>query len=66
MENCDRLAAENCQLEIQIDELKQKVAENQVLRKRLTEEILANLEMQIAMDLREIYSEEIENVHSKD
>lgn len=60
MENCDRLAAENCQLEIQIDELKKNRVENQILRNRLTEETLANLEMKIAIDLHEIYVKERE------
>ena len=60
MENCDRLAAENCQLEIQIDELKKNGIENQILRNRLTEETLANLEMKIAIDLHEIYAKERE------
>lgn len=60
MENCDRLAAEVCQLEIQIDELKKNGIENQILRNRLTKETLANLEMQIAIDLHEIYAKERE------
>ena len=66
MENCDRLAAENCQLEIQMDELRKNGIENQVLRERLTKETLANLEMQIALDLHEIYAKEREeNVYSE-
>ena len=66
IENCDRLAAENCQLEIQMDELKKNGLENQILRDRLTKETLANLEMQIALDLHEIYAKEREeNVYSE-
>lgn len=66
MEYCDRLAAENCQLEIQMDELKKNGLENQILRERLTKETLANLEMQIALDLHEIYAKEREeNVYNE-
>ena len=60
METCDRLAAENGQLNEEIESMKKAALENQVLRTRLTQETLSNLEMKIALDLQELYQEERE------
>ena len=60
METCDHLAAENCQLTEEIGSMKKAALENQVLRTRLTQETLTNLEMKIALDLHELYQEEKE------
>ncbi len=60
METCDHLAAENCQLVEEIESMKKAALENQILRTRLTQETLTNLEMKIALDLHELYQEEKE------
>lgn len=69
IENCDRLAAENCQLTEEIDSMKKAALENQVLRTRLTQEALSNLEMKIMLDLQELYREDRErnaDIYSED
>ena len=69
METCDHLAAENCQLAEEIESMKKATLENQVLRTRLTQETLSNLEMKIALDLQELYQEERErnaDIYSED
>jgi hypothetical protein len=57
METCDRLAAENEELKRDIANLKHKDIENRVLRNKLTQEVFANLEMQIVLDTQEFYRE---------
>lgn len=69
IENCDRLAAENCQLTEEIESMKKAAFENQVLRTRLTQEALSNLEMKIMLDLQELYREDRErnaDIYSED
>ena len=60
IENCASLAAENCQLTEEIESMKNAALENQVLRTRLTQETLSNLEMKIILDLQELYREDRE------
>lgn len=57
METCDRLAAENEELKRDIAKLEHKDIENRVLRNKLTQEVFANLEMQIILDTQEFYRE---------
>lgn len=57
METCDRLAAENEELKRDIAKLEHKDIENRVLRNKLTQEVLTNLEMQIVLDTQEFYRE---------
>lgn len=57
METCDRLAAENEELKHDIAKLEHKDVENRVLRNKLTQEVFANLEMQIVLDTQEFYRE---------
>ena len=57
MEICDRLTAENDELKRNIAKLEHKDIENRILRDKLTQEVLTNLEMQIVLDTQEFYRE---------
>ena len=56
----DSLAARVSMLEEENQKLKEHKVENTVLRNHLTQEVLTNLEMRIALDMKEFYRE-VEN-----
>lgn len=58
IENVDRLAAEVCTLEEQNKAYRDHALENEILKKHLTQEVLANLEMRIALELNKVKLED--------
>lgn len=58
IENVDRLAAEVCMLEEQNKAYRDHALENEILKKHLTQEVLANLEMRIALELNKVKLED--------